>query len=156
MMRPAREGDFAELAQIHKACFAQAWDERALRELAASGASAIVAERNGIEGFILFRTAMDEAEILTIAVAPQFRRTGLGQTLVVEAGRVAGAAGAELIFLEVGTGNRAARALYAGLGFVAAGRRKGYYLTPGGAAEDALILRATLPLSRLGNGAGLD
>lgn len=44
-IRPARDGDFADLARLHKASFAQAWDERALRELIASGASALVAEQ---------------------------------------------------------------------------------------------------------------
>ena len=82
-IRPARDGDFADLARLHKASFAQAWDERALRELIASGASALVAEQlKRIAGFILFRTASDQAEILTIAVAPDARRNGVGRALV--------------------------------------------------------------------------
>ena len=54
------------------------------------------------------------------------------------------------MFLEVAISNTAARALYTGLGFTEAGRRKGYYARFGTAPEDALILRSNLPLSPLG------
>jgi ribosomal-protein-alanine N-acetyltransferase len=51
----------------------------------------------------------------------------------------AAARGAVAMLLEVAEGNGGARALYAGLGFGAVGRRPRYY-----GAEDALILRAAL------------
>jgi ribosomal-protein-alanine N-acetyltransferase len=44
------------------------------------------------------------------------------------------------MFLEVGTENPAALALYAGLGFAKVGTRKGYY-----DGRDALVLRLPLP-----------
>jgi len=43
--------------------------------------------------------------------------------------------------LEVWAGSVGAMALYQGLGFVAAGRRVGYYLKP---VEDALLMRLDL------------
>jgi ribosomal-protein-alanine N-acetyltransferase len=49
------------------------------------------------------------------------------------------------IFLEVASGNVAARRLYEDLGFVQAGRRPRYYRQPGGGAEDALTLTVVLP-----------
>lgn len=151
-IRSARDGDFADLARLHEISFAEAWDERALKGLIASGATASVAEQEGrIAGFILFRTASDEAEILTIAVAPDARRHGVGRTLVSEAARAAAHAGATRLFLEVGANNAAAQALYADLGFSKKGLRKGYYQASGTAPEDALILSASLPLSGLGN-----
>ena len=157
MVRLAHEADFAGMARLHRASFAQAWDARALKDLADSGAMAILAgQSDGVQGFILARVAADEAEILTLAVAAQARRAGLGRALVVEAAMRAAHAGAIRLFLEVGAGNGAARALYAGLGFVEAGRRKGYYLKPGQPPEDALILAAALPLSGLGNGLRVD
>lgn len=152
-LRPATESDFAELARLHKTCFAESWDERALKDLAATGACALLAEQDSrIAGFILFRTASDESEILTLAVAPEARRAGMGRALVTQAGQQAAGAGAARLFLEVGANNAAARALYAGLGFTLAGQRKGYYRTPGTPPEDALILCVPLPLSGLGNG----
>ncbi len=148
-LRSATASDFAALSRLHKACFAEGWDERALLDLAASGARAKVAERSGrIAGFILFRTAADESEILTLAVGPGERRSGLGRSLVRSAAQEAARAGAARLFLEVGANNAAARALYADLGFREAGLRKGYYRAAGAAPEDALIL--SLPLSGLG------
>lgn len=152
-LRSATEPDFAELARLHKTCFAENWDERALKDLASSGARALLAEQDGrIAGFILFRTASDESEILTLAVPPEARRSGLGRALVTQAAQQAARAGAARLVLEVGANNAAARALYAGLGFTPAGQRKGYYRAPGSPPGDALILSTPLPLSGLGNG----
>jgi ribosomal-protein-alanine N-acetyltransferase len=148
ILRPATETDFAELARVHKACFAEAWDERALNDLVASGARVEIAECQGsLAGFILFRAAADEAEILTLAVVPKARRSGLGRALVAQACRAAAQQGATRLFLEVGSANAPARALYGSLGFHEAGHRKDYYRHPGAAAEDALILCVPLPLS---------
>lgn len=156
-IRPASDGDFADLARLHAESFAQAWDERALKDLIASGAVARVAEsEDRIAGFILFRTASDEAEILTVAVAPNHRRTGMGRALVVEAARAAADTGASRLFLEVGANNAAARALYTRLGFAQAGHRKAYYRASGKSPEDALVLAVSLPLSGLGNDGGVD
>jgi ribosomal-protein-alanine N-acetyltransferase len=156
-IRPVRDNELAELARLHEESFADAWDERALKDLLASGATASVAQLDGrIAGFILFRTASDEAEILTIAVAPGVRRNGIGRALVTEAASVAAQAGATRLFLEVGANNAAGGALYAGLGFVPAGHRKGYYRAPGKAPEHALILAVSLPLSGLGNTGPVD
>ncbi|MNE73850.1 ribosomal-protein-alanine N-acetyltransferase [compost metagenome] len=91
----------------------------------------------------------DEAEILTLAVRPSARRSGLGARLVEAAVVRAAALGAERMFLEVAGDNAAARALYARAGFHEAGRRRGYYARADGSREDALVLSlnfaATLP-----------
>ncbi len=88
-------------------------------------------------GFVLARVAADEAEILTLAVTPGARRRGLGGVLLRAAWLRAMAGGAGCLFLEVAEDNAAARALYAAMGFVQVGRRRGYY----GAGADALVLR---------------
>lgn len=92
-------------------------------------------------GLALARVAADEAEILTLAVLPEARRRGVGGALLASVAAGAAARGARALFLEVAVGNAPARALYAAAGFVAVGRRRGYY--PGG--EDALVLRQALP-----------
>lgn len=83
------------------------------------------------------RSAADEVEILNIAVAPQWRRAGLGSRLLKHALEEARAEGAQRVFLEVRESNRAAIALYMRHGFQAAGRRENYYAAP---AEAALVL----------------
>ena len=91
-------------------------------------------------GFILFRIAADEAEVLTLAVSPASQHRGLGRRLLQAALDRAQARGAGRMFLEVASDNIPALALYAGAGFVQVGCRPGYY--PGG--SDALVLRRDL------------
>jgi ribosomal-protein-alanine N-acetyltransferase len=89
--------------------------------------------------------AADEAEILTLAVVPASRRTGLATALLHTANARAKNDGAAAMLLEVAESNEAARALYTRLGFTQVGRRRGYY----GTGKDALVLKCVLenPLS---------
>lgn len=130
------------LADLHAAAFAAPWDAAAFETLLGqAGVFAIEAP----EGFILIRSVADEAEILTLAVAPAARRRGLGARLVRDGAAAAAARAAARLFLEVADDNVAALALYAGAGFVEAGRRPGYYARPEGGRQDALILALNLP-----------
>ena len=129
--------DTASMAMLHAACFDDAWDAASLRTmLAAPEAFAF----HHPDGFVLARVAGGEAEILTLAVAPHARGKGLGHALLCEAIAKAERMGADAMFLEVGSDNPAALALYARLGFANVGLRKAYYR--GG---DALVLRLSLP-----------
>ena len=92
-------------------------------------------------GMILMRVAADEAEILTIAVAPTARRGGIAATILSEATNRAAAMGAESVFLEVSVANSAARALYSRAGFLQVGCRPRYYTDN----TDALIMRLEIP-----------
>ena len=87
--------------------------------------------------------AADEAEILSIAVAPDWQRSGLGTRLIEGLVRASKRGEAAQIFLEVAEDNKAARALYSKLGFTETGRRKGYYKRSCGAV-DALTLALKL------------
>ena len=91
-------------------------------------------------GLILVRVAADEAEILTLAVEPDVRRSGIASKLLREATTRAEVLGARTIFLEVSVGNIAARRLYTGAGFVQVGLRPHYYSDN----SDALVLRLDL------------
>jgi ribosomal-protein-alanine N-acetyltransferase len=93
-----------------------------------------------LAGFILSRLAAGEAEILSIAIAPAWRRRKLARPLLdLHLRRLAGL-GARSVFLEVDEHNAAACRLYRRASFREVGRRQGYY--PGGAA--ALVLRRDL------------
>ena len=134
------------LAVLHAEAFDTPWDAASLSALLNSPGVFAVEQP---DGFILIRVVADEAEILTLAVRPAARRSGLGGRLVEAAVIRAAAFGAERMVLEVAEDNVAARALYARAGFVEAGRRRGYYARLDGSCEDALILAlnfaATLP-----------
>jgi len=139
MTGPVRAG-FAHaktLAALHAPAFPhEPWDEGDFATLLAQpGVTALLDPRGG---FVLWRIAADEAEILTLAVIP--RRQGIGTALMRAAIEAAGTAGAVAMYLEVAAGNEAALGLYRNLGFNAAGRRNFYYPT----GEDALVLRLTL------------
>jgi ribosomal-protein-alanine N-acetyltransferase len=134
----------ALLAALHAEAFPHdPWSEEAMtRLLAMPGSFALIAaENDDPAGLVLARIAADEAEIVTLGVVPRFARRGIGRSLAAAAADRAASLGAVRLFLEVGTGNLAARGLYGTLGFREVGRRSGYY--PGG--EDAVVL--ALPLS---------
>lgn len=127
-----------ELAALHAQCFTtpRPWSAR---EFTSILSHAFLIETP--HAFLIGRVIADEAELLTLAVAPHARRTGTGMGLVADfLGRAAGA-GAVDAFLEVAQDNAAARALYAQAGFLEAGRRKAYYTAPDGTKSDALVLR---------------
>jgi len=86
------------------------------------------------------RVVAGEAELLTLAVAPQERRKGLGLALLAAFDDSARAAGAESGFLEVAAANVPARALYKAAGWREVGVRRGYYRLPDGGTDDALVL----------------
>jgi len=114
----------------------QAWDAVAVSDLARDGALVVAAP----SGCAVIRVALDEVELLSIAVTPESRQRGLGARLLAVAEAEARAAGAARMFLEVAESNAAARALYARAGYSLAGRRRGYYRHDDGRREDALVL----------------
>jgi len=134
--------DFGSLAAIHAEAFEAPWDAAALRALVDRPGAVLEAEA---DGFALLQVAGDEAEVLTLAVRPAARRSGLGRRLTLSAARRAADLGARRVFLEVAEDNAAARALYAGLGFQPTGRRPRYYARADGARVDALLLVLNLP-----------
>jgi ribosomal-protein-alanine N-acetyltransferase len=139
-MRPAEAAEAVALAALHAAAFppGQRWDAAAIAGLLAMpGVFGLVVR--GL-GFVLARVAADEAEILTLAVAPAARRQGHGGALLAAAMAQAAARGAASMFLDVAADNAAARALYAAAGFAEVGRRRRYYAD----GADALVLRRDL------------
>ena len=98
-----------------------------------------------VAGFISGRRITVEAEILNLAVKPEFRRQGLGQALVHVLLESFGRDGVLQVFLEVRESNHSAISFYRRLGFREIGRREGYYSDP---PEAALVMaRPTTPSS---------
>lgn len=133
-VEPVQAADFDTLEDIHAASFPAAWsadeqaalnDQPGVRTFVVRRGSAGTSRRP--LGFITIRQAADEAEILTMAVAPRARRTGLGRTLLDAALRDLYAARVTQVFLEVDPANTAALGLYRAIGFVTVGERPAYY-----------------------------
>jgi ribosomal-protein-alanine N-acetyltransferase len=138
----ARPRDAAAIAHLHAASFARGWAEDEVHRLLLD--SAVVAHRamvrRTIVGFIMSRMAADEAEILSVAIAPARRGRGFSRPLLDFHLRSLAGLGARTVFLEVDEHNAPACRLYGGAAFHEVGRRQGYY--QGGAA--ALVLRRDL------------
>ncbi len=152
-LRFAAAEDADALEAVHARAFDASWNAADITRLMhIMGGFALIAEDEaegeagggGVIGFILARTMADDAEILTLAVAPWARRQGVAKALVQAVTEEAQRRGAHAVFLEVAADNPAARDLYQGLGFIRAGLRKAYYARSGAPAADALVLRRAL------------
>ncbi len=156
-VRPASGTDAPEIASLHAQCFAEAWTGEAFERLLQSenvfALLAREASSNRATGFIVVRVAADEAEILSLGVAPRCRRRGLARELVLAGAATALGRGARELFLEVGVDNAAACGLYRQLGFEERGRRRGYYARREAPSQDALILCRALPIAAWESGA---
>ena len=128
------------VADIERACFADPWTEDGLREeLDNACARFLTAVDSGgaVAGYIGCHTVLDEGYIANVAVAPAFRRRGIGRALVQAL--LARSDDLAFVTLEVRASNAPAIALYAGCGFVPAGTRRRFYSHP---TEDALLMTA--------------
>src|SRR5688500_6510686 len=141
---PAAPRDAASLAALHTASFNRGWSEHELEQLLTDRSVITDRATSGRRnvGFILSRRAVDEAEILSVAVARAWRGRGLARRLLdLHLRRLAGL-GLRAVFLEVDEDNTPARRLSARAGFREVGRRPGYYAQSGG--KGALVLRRNL------------
>jgi [ribosomal protein S18]-alanine N-acetyltransferase len=138
--------DAAALADVHASAFDDAWDRAAIAAVLALPTTVALAAWRGDRavGVAFLQAAGGEAEVLSIGVRPSECRLGLGRRLLAAALSRLIAVGVTRVSLEVAVDNVAARRLYAGLGFVLAGRRPGYYRRDSTPAVDAAILRLDL------------
>ena len=125
--------------------FGEAWTRaQCAGILPMAGVSLMLARSDGkAAGFSLARRTMDEAELLLIAVRPDFARMGIGGQLVERFIADQRVAGAHHLHLEVRDGNPAVQ-LYLDHGFTIAGRRGQYYCGTDGEKFDALTMVLTV------------
>lgn len=90
-------------------------------------------------GYAVLMPGVDEAELLTIGVAVDHQRKGLGQAMLSVMLAAAHAKQLSRVFLEVRASNLPAIALYRRAGFLDIGMRRAYYHNAGG-SEDALVM----------------
>lgn len=132
------------MAEIHAACFPaypRAWSRDEIDSVLDSRHSHLFTTQGG---FAICRFAGPEAELLTIAVHPRFRRRGAATEMLEEMCRQARHAGVEEIFLEVAQDNTAAISLYGRAGFVQVAVRENYYNGPNGQKINGLVMLCDL------------
>ncbi len=129
-----------DVAALERACFPDPWSKNMLAEELDNALSAFLVALDAqgkVIGYAGLQVILDEGNILNVAVKPEYRRMGVAKRLLqvfldfAQANRLA------FLTLEVRASNYSAIALYGGLGFRSAGRRRNYYDFP---KEDAIIM----------------
>ena len=126
--------------------FGEAWTRSQCAGILPMPGVELVLARDGngtLAGFSLYRTVADEAELLLLAVDPEYRRRGIGRRLLDHFLNRATNSGASRVHLEVREGNPAV-IMYREAGFNFAGRRRKYYRGRFGGEFDALTLHREL------------
>lgn len=95
-------------------------------------------------GMMVYRITFDQADVLTVAVRPAFRKSGIAKKLVADSMAHCAELGAKKMFLEVEVGNDPAIKLYENQGFKHISRRKLYYKQLDGSLTDALVMSKKL------------
>ena len=133
----ARE-DVEKIADLEKRCFSDPWSvEMFLGSMRLPVFYSVLIEDEGeLVGYACENILFEDAEIANVAVAPEYRRRGLGKELLTWLEQTARAQNAEKLFLEVRAGNTPAKALYEGFGFEPISVRKRYYED----GEDAIVM----------------
>ena len=79
-----RPDDAGRVAMLHAAGFPDPWRPSAFRDLLTESTSLGlgIEQHGGLVGFVLVQIAAGEADILTIATAPELKRTGIATQLM--------------------------------------------------------------------------
>jgi len=144
-LRPMILEDVPQVHNLEEICFSQPWPKnsfayevehnRVSRPYVVEWAAADDERR--IAASMVCWQVMDEVQVATIAVHPDFQRQGLARWLLAHGLLQAAKEGADHAFLEVRIGNEPAQALYREFGFEVVGERSEYYRDN---REDALLM----------------
>ncbi|MBR4111748.1 MAG: ribosomal protein S18-alanine N-acetyltransferase [Ruminiclostridium sp.] len=126
---------------LETACFSAPWSITAVEnQLRSENSVWLITEENNVPcGYALGSIVCGEAELYRIAVSPDFRRKGLGETILSDFIEKCRQLDGEKIFLEVRSRNIPAISLYKKAGFEEISVRKGYY-----GDDDAVIFAKIL------------
>lgn len=139
-IRQIRQTDLEQICAIEAATFSDAWTLQSFEETMKNPESCLLValeDDDTVLGYCCLYTAVDEGEIVNVAVAEAARQRGIGYRLVKVLMTEGQTRGVTFFYLEVRQSNIAAQKLYEKLGFSVAGRRKNFYQKP---LEDALIM----------------
>ena len=140
--RKATHLDLPVLVSLDREYFPDtAWPAEQFRaEISGPTRNFIIAESEGeIIGYAsaYLPAAYGDCDLMTIAVAPEYRRKGIAKYFISELQNWAKDHGAASMMLEVDMKNEAAISLYSSLGFEKLNIRKNYY----GYGKDAQIMK---------------
>jgi ribosomal-protein-alanine N-acetyltransferase len=145
-IRRMKEEDLPTVLSIEALCFSNPWSDSTFRgEIQNTSVSfpLVVVRRPGDEvvAYIIYWQIRDDVQVNNVAVHPDYRGLGLGETMMRYAIARVRDAGATFMTLEVRQSNMPAMTLYRKLGFEVMGMRKNYYTKPD---EDACVMALVL------------
>ena len=129
-----------KIAELEKLCFSDPWSVKSIASELDNKLSLWVVAVDGetLAGYVGSQSVLGWADMMNLAVSPDYRQKGIAQLLVNELIARLQKNEVTCLTLEVRASNTPAINLYNKLGFVPVGRRPNYYHNP---KEDALILR---------------
>lgn len=144
-IRKMRREDVAEVAELEKKIFPDAWSENAILETWKQRQTMllIALEDRKIIGYLILYFVLEDGEIARIAVADEYRRKGVAGKMLRELALLCRENGVNRLMLDVRESNEPAKAFYARQGFEVDGIRKDYYTNP---VENAVLM--SVPLGR--------
>ena len=143
-IEPMRERDLIDVVEIEETSGLNRWGYDAYRrELFTNPNSIMIVARNmvsgpGVLGFFAGWIVEDELHVNNVAAHHDYRRMGVGRSLMEAAVDEARRRGVSEVLLEVRASNEGAQRMYRNLGFSFVGRRHDYYRLP---TEDALVMK---------------
>ncbi len=130
----------SEVVAIEALCFSEPWSKSAYLEACEQENYLYIAavdEKGHALGMCGLIISPYEAEVMNVAVHPDYRGMGIARKMMTELLKAGKARGIKEYTLEVRTGNASAIHVYEAHGFVGEGIRPRFYSKP---VEDALIM----------------
>ena len=126
---PMNHHHVAQVAELERLCFSQPWSERSVAEELDNPLSfwLVCVEEERVLGYVGSQTVLGETDMMNIAVSPESRRTGIGETLIAVLVEELKSRGSHCLSLEVRASNDAAIALYEKLGFLKQQEKSRWY-----------------------------
>jgi ribosomal-protein-alanine N-acetyltransferase len=135
------EDDIVSAVFLQQQVMPNPWSEQAFRgSLNAGDGCFKLVKQSQIIAVAVISQVLDEAELLTIAVAEQEQGQGLATSLLSDLMSILKSQSASQCMLEVMEGNESAINVYKRIGFAQVATRKAYYHTDEG-IFDALVMR---------------
>lgn len=138
-IRRMREEDIIQVAELEKMIFTDAWSENAIAETLAQEKTLLLTafDDKKLIGYLILYYVLEEGEIARIAVAPEYRRQGVGARMLLELENLCEDNGISKLLLEVRESNTSAYSFYEDYGFIQDGVRKNFYTNP---VEDGILM----------------
>ncbi len=142
MIRLMQASDLNTVCQIENQVQSHPWTLSQFQDSINSYQTTVLEVQGQVIAFCILQPVLDEANLLLMAVDPQFQGQGLGFQILAESIQLLKNNPIQ-IFLEVRESNHAAIALYEKSEFHQIDLRKNYYPNPDGSREHAIIMVKT-------------